>query len=200
MTRRSLSCRLTLLVVSAFIAANLPAPAGARLRGGKEPALATSADDPALVGTLLRLSPNVSPDEARAVARVSFQTGQQLAVEWHVVWPPGLQNLLANNGGRKGLCFQWATELAPRLDALKLKTLSLHWAESYLGTASEHNVIVVTAKEQPFRTGILLDNWRYGGRLCWGFVTDDREYEWKENQAQLASVLPKQRVPRGAKS
>jgi hypothetical protein len=173
----------------------MPRAAAAPARGGKLPVLASSAEDPLLVRRIRMLSPTVDPDEARAVARVSYETGRQLAREWRLVWPPGLHNLLVNSGQRKGgLCFQFAAELAPRLDALKLKTLTLHWAESYLGTASEHNVIVVTAKGQPFHTGILLDNWRYSGRLAWGFVTEDREYEWKENNAPLVTALRKRNV------
>ena len=156
---------------------------------------ATSADDPALLRKLRGLSPSVNPAEARAVARVAYDTGREFAREWQVVWPPGLHNLLVHNGSRKGgLCFQWAAELAPRLAALQLKTLTVHWAESFLGTASEHNVLVVTAAGQPFHTGILLDNWRYGGRLAWGFVTQDREYEWKANPAPLAAALRKNNV------
>ncbi|TMP97031.1 MAG: hypothetical protein E6L07_03745, partial [Verrucomicrobia bacterium] len=74
-------------------------------------------------------------------------TGLELRREWRVVWLPGVQNLLVNMGARKGgLCFQWATELLVRLDALKLQTLELHWAESFANTSGEHNVIVVTAR------------------------------------------------------
>ena len=143
-------------------------------RGREEPAFATSADDPALRNRLAALSPSVRPEEAQRVARCAYTTGRELKREWRVVWPPGLQNFLVNTGARKGgLCFQWATELLLRLDALKLETLELHWAESFERTASEHNVIVVTARGQPFAQGILLDNWRYGGRLIWGPVTTD---------------------------
>jgi hypothetical protein len=159
-------------------------------RGREEPAFATSADDPALRGRIAALSPSVRPEEAQLVARCAYTTGRELKREWRVVWPPGLQNFLVNTGQRKGgLCFQWATELLLRLDALKLKTLELHWAESFETTASEHNVIVVTAVGQPFQRGILLDNWRYGGRLIWGPITGDPQYQWKENKAEAARRL-----------
>jgi hypothetical protein len=77
------------------------------------------------------------------------------------------------------------------LDALKLETLELHWAESYVGTISEHNVIVVTARGQPMAQGILLDNWRYGGRLIWGRASADREYHWLENKPEAVRRLKK---------
>ena len=151
---------------------------------------ATSADDAVLRNRIAILSPNVQPEEAQRVAWCAYTTGRELKREWGVVWPPGLQNFLVNTGRRKGgLCFQWATELLLRLDALKLKTLELHWAESFETTASEHNVIVVTAMGQPFQRGILLDNWRYGGRLIWGPVTGDPQYQWKENKAEAARRL-----------
>jgi hypothetical protein len=75
------------------------------------------------------------------------------------------------------------------LDALKLQTLDLHWAESYAGTGAEHNVIVVTAKGQPFRKGIILDNWRCQGHLVYCWVPMDPQYRWKENPAELARRL-----------
>jgi len=149
--------------------------------------LATSADDPALRRRILVLSPAVSPDEAESVVRCAYTTGRELAREWRVVSLPGVQNYLVNTGARKGgLCFQYATELLIRLNALKLQTLDLHWAESYPGTGAEHNVIVVTAKGQPFQKGIILDNWRYQGHLVYCGVTTDSQYRWKENPAEFA--------------
>jgi hypothetical protein len=152
--------------------------------------LAKSADDPALLRRLLVLSPAVRPDEAERVAHCAYTTGRELAREWQVVSWPGVQNYLVNTGARKGgLCFQWAGELLIRLNALKLQTLDLHWAESYAGTGAEHNVIVVTARGQPFRKGIILDNWRYQGHLVYGWATTDPQYVWKENPAELARRL-----------
>lgn len=161
-----------------------------RVREG--PVAATSADDPVLRNRIAALSPSIRPEEAQQVARCAYNTGRELKREWRVVWPPGLQNFLVNTGMRKGgLCFQWAAELLIRLDALKLETIELHWAESFERTASEHNVIVVTAKGQPFHQGILLDNWRYGGHLIWGPVTGDPHYRWKENKREIARRLRK---------
>ena len=162
----------------------------AHARGRNEPAFATSADDAVLRGRIVALSPSIRPEEAQLVARCAYNTGRELKREWQVVWPPGLQNFLVNTGARKGgLCFQWATELLLRLEALKFETLEFHWAESFERTASEHNVIVVTARGQPFFQGILLDNWRYGGRLIWGPVTGDPHYQWKENKTEMARRL-----------
>jgi hypothetical protein len=161
-------------------------------RGGRHTELfvAGSADDASLRTRIAALSATVSPDDARRVAYAAYMTGLELRREWHVVWLPGLQNLLVNMGARKGgLCFQWATELLVRLDALKLQTLELHWAESFANTSGEHNVIVVTARGQAFEDGILLDNWRYSGQLVWTQVAMDPEYHWTENKSELARRL-----------
>jgi hypothetical protein len=167
-----------------------------KVRPTEELVLATSADDPALRKRLLTLSPEVRRDEAERVAHCAYTTGRELAREWRVVWMPGVQNFLVNIGARKGgLCFQWASELLIRLNALRVQTLDLHWAESYARLSGEHNVIVVTAKGQSFEKGILLDNWRYEGHLLYGRVTMDPEYKWTENPAELARRLKANSTP-----
>jgi hypothetical protein len=90
-----------------------------------------------------------------------------------------------------GYCHQFATELLVRLDAQKLKTLDLHWGESDAGTDTEHNVIVVTARGQPFEQGIMLDNWRRSGRLLWGPLGGDTDHTWQENRNAMMSRLPR---------
>ncbi len=165
-------------------------------RGGRHTELfvAGFADDASLRTRIAALSPTVSPDDARRVAYAAYMTGVELRREWRVVWLPGVQNLLVNMGARKGgLCFEWATELLVRLDALKLQTLELHWAESFANTSGEHNVIVVTARGQAFEKGILLDNWRYSGHLVWTQVAMDPEYHWTENKSELARRLGRAR-------
>ena len=161
----------------------------------KDPAFATSANDPILRGRIMALSSTVDPEEAQRVAQIAYTTGRDLKREWRVGWPPGLHNFLVNRGARKGgLCFQWAERLLLRLAEEKWETLEFHWAESFETTASEHNVIVVTAKGQHFSHGILLDNWRYGGRLIWGPIVEDPHYQWKENKAHYLHVLSKRAV------
>jgi hypothetical protein len=180
---------LSLIITSLFLAER--ARSASQLER-KEPAFAKSADDPVLINTIANLAPAVRTEEARRVTECAYNTGRDLQREWRVVWPPGLQNFLVNTGRRKGgLCFQFATELLVRLDRLKLETIELHWAESFNRTLSEHNVIVVTAKGQPFEQGIILDNWRYGGRLVWGPVTSDPHYQWLENKNEIPRRLKK---------
>ena len=140
---------------------------------------------------LAMLSPTVRVDEAEKLALCAYKTSRRLAREYRVVFPPALNNILINTGGRKrGLCYQWTEDLLHQLDALKLETLELHWGEAFARTFSENNGVVVTAKGQPFGQGIVLDAWRYQGRLYWGPVRKDPEgYPWKENKAQFDRVF-----------
>lgn len=184
------SLRLSILVLGL---AALSSVAQARK---KDPAFATGPDDPVLRARIVALAPGIDPEEARRVAEIAYTTGRDLKKEWRMVWPPGLHNFLVNTGQRKGgLCFQFAERLLWRLSALKWNTVEFHWAESFERTVSEHNVIVVTAKGQNFYKGIILDNWRYGGRLVWGPITDDPHYDWHENKAQFAMELNKRPKP-----
>jgi hypothetical protein len=189
MMRGCNSLRLSTAVVAVLASFYCAPSTTARLR--EDPVMATSADDVKFRNRIVALSPtSIRLDEAQRVAACAYTTGRELQREWRVVWPAGVQNFLVNTGRRKGgLCFQWATELLIRLDAMKLQTLELHWAESYAGAPSEHNVIVVTAKGQPFEQGILLDNWRYGGNLVYGPVAADPNYKWKENIGEAARRL-----------
>ena len=160
---------------------------------GDEAATHSTSNEAWSVATLrdriAQLSPSVRKEEAQRLAQCAYTNSRRLAREYRVVWPPGLQNFLIKTGARKrGYCYQWAEDLLVPLDALKLQTLELHWGESFAGTASEHNNVVVTARGQPFQQGLLLDCWRYG-RLIWLSVAADRHYKWTENKAVAARVL-----------
>ena len=175
-------------VTAMALAVCVPSTRANLFRGDVIPA--TSEHDPALTAGLVRLSPSVSPDEARRVAFIAYTTGRQLAAEWRMVWPATMQSFLIHIGARKaGHCFQYANELLLRLDALKLRTLELHWAECNPREFDEHNVIAVTARGQPFEEGIVLDNWRHSGHLVWGPVKGDPPFRWEENQVELNDRL-----------
>jgi hypothetical protein len=187
--RLSASVTATLVFISyvSFARANI------FVSPGDEAATHSTSDEAWSVATLrdriVQLSPSVRKDEAQRLAQCAYTNSRRLAREYRVVWPPGLQNFLIKTGARKrGYCYQWAEDLLVPLDALKLQTLEFHWGESFAGTASEHNNVVVTARGQPFQQGLLLDCWRYG-RLIWMPVAADRHYKWTENKAVAQRVL-----------
>jgi hypothetical protein len=183
----------TFAVAAALAFAGVGSPAQARPRN--ELVLATSPEDPALRARLVALSPSVNPEEARRVASIAYTTGRELAQKWKMFPSPTIHSLLINMGVKKaGFCYQFATELLLRLDAEKLQTLELHWAESDAGTDTEHNVIAITARGQPFEQGIMLDNWRHAGHLLWGPLNGDPSHTWVENKAALERRIHRKAV------
>ena len=168
----------TLLSTSAIVHAR---EARGRL---SEPPIASGTAEPdvrPLRDALRGLSPSVAPREAARVEARAQQTAADLKREYRVVGSPHFHNFLVNAGIRKrGLCHEWTRDLMAQLSALNLKTLDLHWGIARAGTLREHNAVVVTAKRQPFANGIVLDPWRYSGRLFVGRVAGDR-YPWSED-------------------
>jgi hypothetical protein len=147
-----------------------------------------------LAKALTKLVPDVDPAEAEQISVTAHTTARKLARDYHVVLNPEFQAFLVNVGARKrGWCGHWAQDIGTRLKELKPRTLVLHWGVAYDHTSSENNCLVITARNQPFKDGIILDGWRRAGRLFWCPVIKDDEYEleqhyghsgitaWKEN-------------------
>jgi hypothetical protein len=147
-----------------------------------------------LTKALAGLAPDVDPAEAERISVIAHTTARSLARDYHVVLNPEFQAFLVNVGLRKrGWCGHWAADIGAHLKELKPRTLVLHWGVAYDHTSSENNCLVVTARNQPFKDGIILDGWRRAGRLFWCPVIKDDEYEleqhyghsgitaWKEN-------------------
>jgi len=147
-----------------------------------------------LAKALTGLARDVDPAEGQALSATAHTTARRLKKEYRVVLNPEFTVFLYNIGKRKrGWCGHWAQDIGAELKELKCKTLVLHWGEAYPGTTSENNCLVVTARNQPFQDGIILDGWRRAGRLFWCPVIKDDEYEveqhyghsgitaWKEN-------------------
>jgi hypothetical protein len=129
-----------------------------------------------LAGDLASLSPRVNREEAKLLADCAFATVSKLRREYRMFGTPIFNNFLIYHGLRKrGYCYQWSEDLLTALDALRLKSLELHWGEYDPGTWRENNCIVVTAKGQPFNRGIMLECWRHLGHLYFGPVASDWE-------------------------
>ena len=103
---------------------------------------------------------------------------RQLAREYGVNGDPAIHNYLINIGVKKrGICADYTRDIGSRLKELHFKTLVLHWGAAYAKESDENNALVVTARNQPFQDGIVLDGWRRSGRLFWCPVKSDPEYE-----------------------
>ena len=131
---------------------------------------------------LTALAPDVDLSEAKLLSVTAHTTARSLSREYRVVLNPEFTVFLVNIGMRKrGWCGHWTRDIGARLKELKLKTLVLHWGEAYPGTSSENNCLVVTARNQPFQDGIIIDGWRRAGRLFWCAVRKDDEYELEQH-------------------
>ena len=135
-----------------------------------------------LAKALTGLASDVDPAEAQALSYTAHTTARRLKKEYRVVLNPEFTVFLYNVGLRKrGWCGHWAQDIGAELKKLEPKTLVLHWGEAYPNTTSENNALVITARNQRFEDGILLDGWRRAGRLFWCPVKKDDEYEVEQH-------------------
>ena len=135
-----------------------------------------------LAKALTRLSSDVDPAEAQAISYTAHTTARRLKKEYRVVLNPEFTVFLYNVGLRKrGWCGHWAQDIGTELIKLEPKTLVLHWGEAFPNTTSENNALVVTARNQRFEDGIIIDGWRRAGRLFWCPVIKDHEYEAEQH-------------------
>jgi hypothetical protein len=131
---------------------------------------------------LVALAPDVDPAEAELCSVTAHTASRSLAREYRVVWNPAFQNLLIHMGKRqRGYCGHYTRDIGERLKELRLKTLVLHWGAADAGTPDENNCLVVTARNQPFEHGIILDGWRSAGRLFWCPLEKDLAERRAEN-------------------
>jgi hypothetical protein len=154
----------------------------------------------ALANQLAALSPSVDRTEATLLANCAYATVSQLRRQYRMFGTPIFNNFLIYQGLKKrGYCYQWSEDLLIALDALQLTSLELHWGESNAGNWRENNCLVVTAKGQPFRSGIMLDCWRHLGHLYFHPVVSDAD-PYVENRAYARVVLARSaaRNPSGA--
>ncbi len=126
---------------------------------------------------LVALAPDVDPGEAELLSVTAHTASRDCAREYGLVWTPIFQNLLIHMGKRqRGYCGHYTRDIGERLKELRLKTLVLHWGAAYAGTPGENNCLVVTARNQPFEEGIVMDGWRNSGQLFWCPLKEDIGY------------------------
>lgn len=134
----------------------------------------------ALQGCLKGLGKDTDNAEAGRLAETAVTYSLRLAEDYRVSPPARWHNLLIQMGFRdRGLCFHWTEDLMKRLQTLGLTTYELHWGVAHKGSdLREHNSVVITALNQPFEEGLVLDPWRNSGDLYWAVVGRD-SYPWR---------------------
>jgi hypothetical protein len=128
---------------------------------------------------LIALSPQtVDRNEAALLSETAHHTSRQLAEEYGMHGDPAFHNYLIHIGVKKrGICADYTHDIGARLRDMRFKTLVLHWGTAWEKESDENNALIVTARNQSFLDGVVLDGWRRAGRLFWCHVKDDAEYE-----------------------
>lgn len=149
-------------------------------RYGPEPA--GSSDIEGLRKSLLAMSHTVSEAEARQAAELAFASASQLARSYQITDPPLIHNAKVNAGTRpRGLCYHWAEDMERIFNAAGFETLgvvrAIANAENPL--LIDHSTAVLVHAGAGLPSGIVIDPWRYGGRLFWSPVAQDQRYNWK---------------------
>lgn len=133
----------------------------------------------ALSKALVNLGVGVDEMEAKEVAFDSVIYPKYLAKKYGLVYPPQYHNVLVNRGERpRGLCYEWADDMTALMKQKNLKTLDIHRGTAFRHTKDEHNTLIISAKGEELEDGIVLDPWRYSGKLFWAKVLDDKTHPW----------------------
>ena len=130
---------------------------------------------------LLALGPEIDPDEAARAARIAYSYTAVLAKQYEITDSPLIHNTKVNMGLRpRGLCWHWAEDLEKRLEAENFQSFDV--LRAIANSENEWLIDHSTALLAPVGGGLddamVLDPWRFGGRLFWGTVPDDARYTW----------------------
>ena len=137
------------------------------------------------LSTLLQsLDKRIPQDEAMHLSQDIFHETQKLTKEFELTSPPLFHNSLVNIGIReKGLCYHWSDALYAHFSQKKYPHFEFHLVGANIGEYfSEHNALVVVAKNGSIKNGILIDPWRDSGKLYFSRVVEDKKYQWKHRE------------------
>ena len=119
-------------------------------------------------------------DEADRIVQAVLGVFQQKGKEWNMLSSAIMNNMLINMNIRKnGFCWHWVEAFMEVLYPMELNYYDLHWGVAYVHTMRENNSLVITAKDQAFTEGVMIDAWRSSGRPFWRIVKEDR-FPWVE--------------------
>ncbi|NPA82490.1 MAG: hypothetical protein GXO31_07750 [Epsilonproteobacteria bacterium] len=146
-----------------------------------------------LYSMLISLDPKIDRYEAKELAKTAVLYPIYLSKKYDLVYPPNFHNFLVNiNLRQKGLCYQWVEDLMKEIGCKNFKSFSFHWGVANRGKLNEHNVIVVTAKNASYESGIVFDAWRNSGDLYFNYLKNEKKYkfkEWKEKSKIISSCF-----------
>ncbi|NSY38620.1 hypothetical protein [Leisingera sp. ANG59] len=156
--------------------------AAAALAGCASAPTATRSDVEELSLALQSMDPQVDPAEARRAAEIAYSYSAKLAEQYDVTTSPIIHNTLVNSGVKaRGVCVHYAEDMQARLNQENFRTLTMlrAIAEPKSDFRIDHSTAVIAAKGDGIYEGIVLDPWRYGGKLYWSATTEDPRYDWE---------------------
>ncbi len=149
---------------------------------------------------LLRLLPEeqrrlpAAMQEARWLADTAYKASASIARHYDPCLPGWLNNRLVNsrfNLQERGLCWHYAHDMYRELRRRHLEYFRVGCCVRDQGRGSEHNCVFLAAGAGRWPQAIILDAWRYNGRLKIMDEEDITEDEWQEDPlgtAALASI------------
>lgn len=145
----------------------------------------------ALTQEIMRLGPDVDPEEARRAAEISHSYSRQLAREYNVTDLPIFHNNKVHRGEReRGLCNHYAEDISRRLKQEGFRTLEIQRAISPpTQLRIIHHTVVITRPGDTIYEGIVIDGWRHGGNLFWAPVREDTRYNWRPRDEVVKELL-----------
>ncbi|NVK14524.1 MAG: hypothetical protein HWE35_10115 [Rhodobacteraceae bacterium] len=162
--------------------------AAAALAGCASAPSATGNDVEELALALQSMDPQVDPAEARRAAEIAYSHSARLAEQYDVTTSPIIHNTLVNSGVKeRGICVHYAEDMQARLNQENFRTLTMlrAIAEPKNEFRIDHSTAVIAAKGDGIYQGIVLDPWRYGGKLYWSATTEDPRYDWEPRMKVL---------------
>ena len=145
---------------------------------------------------IMALGDDVDRDEARLAASIAIEYPLELAQQYEITDPPLVHNTLVNLGVKpRGLCTDWAVDLLTRLRQERFRSLELHWGIANYENLFrlEHSTVIISARGDSMQQGLVLDPWRYGGRLYWAKTLEDPNYEWNPH-AEIFALKRERKV------
>ncbi len=145
-----------------------------------------------LSSMIISVDRTIDKSEAKHLAHEALMYSYTLSKKYKVDTSPWMHNFLVNVGIKKrGLCYQWADDLAKHLSRLDLKTIKLLPIGANIGKYwTEHNAVVVLPSRRniPLDKGVILDAWRHSGNLYYAPVARDTKYKWSIRTERLHIV------------
>ncbi len=138
-----------------------------------------------LVELLGRVQLKAPLSKKKKLAQNIFRYVSYLTEQYALVSPPLWHNFLVNIGIKeRGLCFHWSDALYLYLRQYHYDYFSFYLVGANIGEYFlEHNALLIAAKDaDTIKGGVLIDPWRYSGKLYFSIVEEDKDYKWRRRK------------------